>query len=272
MDIKFFAPLWGSEQMGFTAFLDRVVEAGYDGVELSFEPDNCAFMEDALNGIRSRNLQLVAQHWQTVNPDIDAHIEEFSTRLQLLASAQPVLINSQTGRDWFSLEDCQRIYQVAHETSASTGIKIVHETHRGRPLFSASVSRRILEADPSLRITADFSHWCCTSESLLEGQEDAVELAISRTDHIHARVGHPEGPQIFEPRAPEWQYAVDAHLAWWDAIVETKRAAGEALTITPEFGPHPYMPALPYTNQPLADQWDINVYMMNLLRERYGQL
>jgi hypothetical protein len=30
------------------------------------------------------------------------------------------------------------------------------------------------------------------------------------------------------------------------------------------------MPTLPYTRQPLADQWGINVHMMQLLRKRYS--
>jgi hypothetical protein len=37
-----------------------------------------------------------------------------------------------------------------------------------------------------------------------------------------------------------------------------------------EFGPPHYLPALPFTRQPVADQWDINVYMMKTLRERYA--
>lgn len=37
-----------------------------------------------------------------------------------------------------------------------------------------------------------------------------------------------------------------------------------------EFGPPDYMPTVPYTRQPLSDQWAINVYMMQLLRKRYS--
>ncbi|MGH2646989.1 MAG: sugar phosphate isomerase/epimerase, partial [Ginsengibacter sp.] len=70
--------------------------------------------------------------------------------------------------------------------------------------------------------------------------------------------------------APEWDAAVKAHLAWWDAIVARKKKAGERLTILTEFGPADYMPTTPYTREPLADQWGINVYMMNLLRKRYA--
>jgi hypothetical protein len=60
------------------------------------------------------------------------------------------------------------------------------------------------------------------------------------------------------------------HFAWWDRVVELKRAKGEVLTVLTEFGPPHYMPALPYTVQPVSDQWAINVHMMNLLRKRYG--
>jgi len=30
------------------------------------------------------------------------------------------------------------------------------------------------------------------------------------------------------------------------------------------------MPTLPYTQEPLADQWAINVHMKDLLRKRYA--
>jgi hypothetical protein len=65
---------------------------------------------------------------------------------------------------------------------------------------------------------------------------------------------------------------LEAHLKWWDAIVkdylDTKK---EVLTITTEFGPAPYMVHLPFTNMPIASQWDINVHMMQLLKERYSK-
>jgi hypothetical protein len=39
------------------------------------------------------------------------------------------------------------------------------------------------------------------------------------------------------------------------------------LTITPEFGPPNYMHTLPYSNAPVADVWEVNVYMKELLAE-----
>lgn len=137
-------------------------------------------------------------------------------------------------------------------------------------LFAAPVAKRFLETIPGLRITMDISHWCNVSESLLADQQQTVDLAIQRTDHIHARIGHPEGPQVSDPRAPEWEPACKAHFGWWDKVVELKKQQGETLTILTEFGPVDYMPALPYTRQPVADQWAINYYMMQTLRKRYS--
>ena len=96
-----------------------------------------------------------------------------------------------------------------------------------------------------------------------------MKMALERTDHVHARIGHPEGPQVSDPRAPEWKEAVDAHFAWWDKIVEMKKQKNEMLTVLTEFGPPDYMPTQPYSRKPLADQWAINVHMKDLWRERY---
>lgn len=105
---------------------------------------------------------------------------------------------------------------------------------------------------------------------MLSDQKEAVQLALLKTGHIHARVGHPQGPQVNDPAAPEWKPILDQHLAWWDEIVRIhKENKAKVLTITTEFGPSGYLPTLPYTQQPVADQWSINVFMLNLLKARY---
>lgn len=105
---------------------------------------------------------------------------------------------------------------------------------------------------------------------MLGDQADTVQMALQRTAHIHARVGQPEAPQVSDPRAPEWEKIVAQHLDWWDQVVKTQRSKGEKTTILTEFGPPDYMPTMPYTRKPLADQWAVNIYMMQLLRKRYS--
>jgi len=268
MKLQFFCPVWGMEQESFEAFCAQAAEAGYIGIEMTLPHGNDAETKKICSTLKQNGLTLLAQHWETHTTDLSKHLSDFRKRLEWLAAQNPLFINSQTGKDWYSFEDNLRVIEIAEEVSAETGIKIVHETHRGRFTFCAAQTRRFLEAKPDLRLTADFSHWCNVSESLLEDQVDAVAATIQRTDHIHARVGHQEGPQITDPRAPEWTDALNAHLGWWDAIVSSRK---EGITITPEFGPAPYMPTLPYTNLPVANQWEINEYMMNLLKQRYAE-
>ena len=183
---------------------------------------------------------------------------------------RPLYINNHSGKDYFSFEDNIKFIEHTQALAKETGLLICHETHRGRMLFAAHITRNFLEKYPDLKLTLDISHWCNVHESLLADQKETIDLALARTEHIHARIGHPEGPQVNDPRAPEWEQTVKQHFEWWDKIVNRKRRNGERVTILTEFGPPDYMPTYPYTKQPLADQWAINVYMMHLLRKRYS--
>jgi hypothetical protein len=137
-------------------------------------------------------------------------------------------------------------------------------------LFAAPVARQFIEKLPDLRITLDISHWCNVHETYLDDQAETLAMTFDRVGHIHARIGHPEGPQVNDPRAPEWKHAVEKHFEWWDKIVNKKKQEGKLMTFLTEFGPIDYMPSLPYTRQPLADQWEINVHMLNTVRARYA--
>lgn len=267
MTIKFYAPEWGNT-LPFVQFCRRVKDAGYDGVEMAL-PFEKAEQRAILDALNAHDLELIGQYWQSVETDLDEHARNYETYLRHLATARPVFINCQTGKDFFTTAQNERLFDMAARISAETGVKIIHETHRGKALFAAHVAHDYLTRLPGLRICLDISHWCTVHESLLGDQPEAVQLAFSRADHIHSRVGHPEGPQVNDPRVPEWADTLNTHLTWWDTVVETHRMAGTPLTITTEFGPTPYMPLHPYTQEPLASQWDVNVFMLNLLRKRY---
>ena len=269
MKIYFFCPRWGSESLSIREFIHKAKQAGYDGAEFSL-PLETAEREDILLALKDENFKWIGQHWETATSNFTEHIREYRERLLNQLKGDPVLIDSQTGKDFFSFEQNETLIEAAMEISRESGVEIVHETHRGKFSFAAHITRNFLERIPELRIGADFSHWCNTAESMLENQPEAMDLAISRADHIHARVGFAEGPQIPDPRATEWEEVLAAHMAWWDRIIERARAEGrEFFTITPEFGPYPYMTILPHSRKPIADQWDINAYMMKILRERY---
>lgn len=272
MRIEFFCPRWGSENLSWDEFVRRVKLAGYDGVEFNFPLDRQNEVDAMTEALAFHGLELIALHGDTITPDFWRHRAEFEARLTRLASAAPRFINSHTGRDWFTLAQNRELLALAHAIARRSGVAIYHETHRSKFSFSAEVTAEFLRGDPELRLVADFSHWCNVSESLLADQQESVALAVERTQHLHARVGHAQAAQITDPRAPEWAEALNAHFGWWDSIIARQRGIGTPVfTVTPEFGPAPYMPTLPFTSQPVADAWEINRWMMSTLRERWSR-
>lgn len=248
-------------------FCARVKADGYDGFEV-WVPDTEKGRGDLMNAAAKHGLSfgLLCGGSQ---PEPDKHLAHFEKALADACAMKPLYVNCHSGRDYFSFEDNRKFVEAGLQRSKSSGVPVYHETHRGRIMFATTVTKRFMDAYPDLKLTLDISHWCNVHESLLEDQEAVVTQALERTEHIHTRVGHAEGPQVNDPRAPEWAEAVNRHLGWWDKVVARKAAAGQRLTMLTEFGPPNYLPALPYTRQPVADQWAINVHMKNLLRERY---
>jgi sugar phosphate isomerase/epimerase len=271
MEILIFAPHWGSNALAPEVFIERVLAAGFDGIEMSL-PLEPAQREAWTTGIAAAGLQLIAQQWETVfHPAFDEHRDALATYLHNACAARPLFVNSHTGKDFYTRAQNLELIALADAIGASHGVTIVHEIHRSRFSGHPMLLLPYLEALPGLQLTADLSHWCCACESLLEDQPHTIAATLPHVRHIHARVGHAQGPQVSDFRAPEWAAELAAHLGWWDRIVAARKAAGAArMTITPEFGPAPYTPALPYSAALVSDPWELNVAMLALLRQRYG--
>jgi len=269
MKLEFYYPRWGSENIDWVHFCKKVKQAGYDGVETPI-PESSDEQKRILDALKNNDLKLIGQYYQSFEKDFEVHKTNYIKELYILASAKPVKINAQTGKDYFSFEQNCELFAIANGIEQKTGIPICHETHRNKALFAAHIAHIFLQKLPDLKITADFSHWCNVAESLLEDQEEVVALACKQVGHLHSRVGHSQSAQVIDPRLPEFKNELEAHLNWWDAIVKNYRDKNKGvLTITTEFGPAPYMIHLPFTNMPIASQWDINLFMMHLLKDRY---
>lgn len=271
MIIKFFRSIWGMEEPTLEKKLKKIKQAGFNGVEMMVTLEKAGQNElGAL--LRDLELELIASQWAAIGNTFKEYLESFEAHLYANAQLNPLFSNSQTGKDYYSPEQTSLLIQRADQIAQETGVPVLHETHRGKFTFHTRSTEYFLQQFPNLRIAADFSHWCNVCESYLQDQPEIMELAISRTDHIHARVGHPQSAQVSDPRAPEWQEALQHHLNWWDAIIANHQRKGSKIfTICPEFGPYPYMPEEPFSRKPLADLWETNLYMKDLLQKRYGE-
>jgi hypothetical protein len=270
MIIKILSPLWGHEHLDIIVFLDKIREAGYDGID-TWVPDDLSIKSQLYDYLDKHGMYIVTHQHQAGGEIFDDFKASFKKNLALCAEPNPILINSHTGRDYFSYEQNLELIDIASDFTERTGIVVAHETHRGRFGYSPQMIEPFLAARKELNITSDFSHWVCVTESMLENFAPIVDEAILRSRHIHTRVGFEEGPQVPHPAAPEWKYATDQFLTWWDRIIAANNERGcKLMPMTTEFGPQPYMPSIPFTHRPVANQFEVNCYMKDLLQQRYA--
>ena len=124
-----------------------------------------------------------------------------------------------------------------------------------------------MEKFPNLKLVGDLSHWCVVSESMLQDQDEILHKVAPHIYHLHARIGFEQAPQVNNPFAPEWDSYLNQFITWWKQIIEIHNKT-DAFTITPEFGPFPYMPQKPFSKEPLSIQADVNIQLVNYLKEK----
>ncbi|MFI5159502.1 MAG: sugar phosphate isomerase/epimerase family protein [Sphingobacteriales bacterium] len=267
MRVSILATQWGFESLQFEDFIIKIKTAGFDGIETGV-PEQAGKRKDFIRLLNEYRLPIVCNQLLAKGNTIGEFCKSFEYYLNLCMECNPVLINSHSGRDYFSINEQLKVIDVAAEFAVKNNIRVVHETHRGRLGFSPYNAKELFDMRPEMKITADLSHWVCVTESYLENCTDILSQAIACTEHIHARVGHTQGPQVPDPRTAEWQYATNIFINWWTRILEHKRMSGESvITITPEFGPPPYMPTNPSTGKPLAVQFELNCFIKDLIRD-----
>ena len=269
MKLKLVKSLWGMEG-SLADKIARIADAGYAAVEAQVPAEEQRDLFVTL--LRQHQLEFVAMVI-TEGASVAEHFASFHAKLEVARQLNPLKITVHGGKDWWPFDTQVQFFAEALTHEQRLGIEVNHETHRGRPMYTPAATARLLRKFPALHINADFSHFVNVCESLLDDQQEDLALCIARARHLHGRIGHEEGPQVNDPRAPEWAAQVAAHFGWWDEIVRTRLAAGaESFTFNPEFGPPNYMQTLPHTRQPVADLWDVCLWTAQTFAARYQTL
>jgi sugar phosphate isomerase/epimerase len=268
MRLELFRHLWGVAGSWEESFA-RARSEGFSGIECGVPaPQERPRLRSALE---RHGFSFIAQIF-TAGDDVAGHVRSFATQVAEAAACGPCLINAHSGCDSWSQSEAMAFFDAALVIERSCGIAIAHETHRGRILYNPWTTRDLLLAQPALRLTCDYSHWVCVAERLLDGEQAVLRLCAERALHIHARVGYEEGPQVSDPRAPEFRRHLEAHERWWDMIWDCQDIHNLATTsATPEYGPPDYLHTLPYTCQPVADLAGICAWQAQRLAERFSQ-
>ena len=272
--IKFLCPRWGFENIPWDIFLKQVKDAGFSGIEwFPFgEPRDDEHVLELLiaNGLDYAIVMAVIEPYQ----DIDTYLQKLKDDLDELMQIrnehiEPLFFSAQTGREFFNEHQIQQCLSICNQLEERYQTPIYQETHRNKWSYAAHNVAPILKKNKDLKLTFDVSHWFCVSESYLEDQQEAVDTAILRTKHIHARVGHTQGSQVWDPSATEYADAFAAHLKIWDKWVKQMRLNSLPITITPEFGPPPYLIKGDRTSNLKDEQWRLILWMKDFLQHRY---
>jgi hypothetical protein len=312
MKLALVKSLWGVPAAGNTAEWDdmfaKIAEEGFSAVEtigLVWGQDPELFRTLAAR----HGLRCIAQvhtaggyikdgnYVYCASPSVEEHTTSF--RAQVLAALQldPVLINVHSGHDsWNSSTAISYFLQaLAIEKEIASSIVIVHETHRQRLMFNPFQTLEILSCPEliDLKINADLSHWACVCERLFDDIERdpwwpvLLSLVAQHCHFVHARIGHAEGPQVIDPRRPEFAPEVNAHLSWWEAIWKSQRARKlEYSYVETEHGPEPYQSyhARPARSATVAAPedisesekgeilWEINAHVAFIVSQKYDAL
>lgn len=265
-ELLFFQTNWGFEG-SWEAFFLKTKSSGYDGVEV-WLPKNASVQQEVSKGLKKYQLKVIYLCGTNKSLSFKESLLAYENDLKRAIVQKPYAINSHTGSDFFSFEQNMKFLKLANDLSNKYNIPIHHETHRGRFSYALPETKRYLNSDSAFRLTLDISHWMVVHESLLAQQQQLLDEVMERTDHIHARIGFEEGPQVNNPQAPEWDKALNRHLSIWESIILSHWKTGKPMTITTEFGPPNYLPTAPFTQKPLSDQWEANVFIMKAIKEQ----
>lgn len=274
MELKLFKTLWGHTGTLAQA-IDQALQAGMQGIE-GPAPLNAAERASFKQGLREDGLDYIAEittagsYVPERNASLQTHLDDFREKLLNSVELEPLFITCLGGCDAWPESQSIDFFSAAMEIAQANNIIVSFETHRGRSLFNPWVTRRVLEQVSDIRLTCDFSHWCVVCERLIDTEMDAIQAVAKHAHHLHARVGYDQGPQVPHPAAPEYQDALRAHQHWWEMIWQSQQQRDYAVTtMTPEFGPDGYLHTAPFSQQPVADLWELNCWMADEERRHY---
>lgn len=277
MQLQLFKTLWGFDGTSIDEAVQQLLAAGMQGIEGAAPPereaqDHWAALFDASSIAYIAEITTAGSYVPERRASLQQHLDSLEDKLNHSAPLKPQLVTCLGGCDAWPEALSIEFFTRAIELAGQYELPISFETHRSRSLFNPWVTQRIVEQLPQIRLTVDFSHWCVVCERLMDTELDVIDAIADNVQHIHARVGYEQGPQVPDPRAPEYAYALCAHQRWWEIIWRSQiKRQFNFTSMTPEFGPDGYLHQAPFSQLPVADLWELNQWMAEEETKHYSE-
>ncbi|GAB1192969.1 hypothetical protein APSETT444_002170 [Aspergillus pseudonomiae] len=167
------------------------------------------------------------------------HLTNYRAQLEIAKTLKPFKINAHSGevRDGIDHEDSDG-WSIDQSVEFFTGtLAIDAELGLAGMLNTQGKSAN---NDPSLQVTADFSHFVVVCERLLDQGEEDKELLrtiIPRVTHIHARIGTTQSSQCPDPTNDVFTEERRFFENSWKQIIQSiVRQTSSPVTFVPEYG------------------------------------
>jgi len=277
MHLKTFKTLWGNT-LPIEEACNQALDSNFNGIEgrapqddkesnawqKALKANGCEYIAEIVTG----GDYVPNRQWT-----IEQHLQDIEQQIQSCLPLEPLFATCITGCDAWSEPEMQDFFAQAMLLGQKHGLKLSFETHRSRCLFTPWITERLVQQLPDISLTADISHWCVVTERLMDSELSSMHNIANNIHHIHGRIGYDQGPQVPDPAAPEYQNALKSHQAIWEVFWQAQHQSGYRIsTLTPEFGPDGYCHLQPYTQQPVADIWQINQWMNRTEQQHFQTL
>jgi sugar phosphate isomerase/epimerase len=256
-------PMNGEREWTLEEKLDRIAEAGFEGVEAWLSPEIEA---PIAQGCKAHGLHLALGHRPYRPEDTQKVVEQ---ALRVGAS----YVMAQPADAYTPLENVVKLVTEGRKIANDAGLCYFVETHRGNFTETIPQTLALIEAVPDIRITADLSHFVVVGEFYGWDDEKAdVRMGpiLERVAHIHGRVSNGEQVQVDcgDGSTPWARFFVKL---WTIAILHWKASAqpGDILPFSSELGPPRYAITTP-DGKEISDRWEQAILMGRLIREAWN--
>jgi hypothetical protein len=261
-------PYGGDPEWSLREKLDRIAEAGFDGVEIAWSP---------VFPIGCEALDIVPEYeleWSLVC--FPTSVDHFKEVAELFADSDARFVNVQANARPYTLRESIPLVLGWLDVAEDAGLTVYFETHRDRMTTDLRFTLKLIDAIPAMDLVADLSHFVVGEEfswPISESDEAMIQRILARSQGFHGRIASREQVQIpiGFPQHRQW---LDLFLRWWEdgfRLWHDTAGPDDELILVTELGP-PWYAITGANGQELSDRWEEALILRSQVREIWARV